>query len=165
MRKIAIGFTNRGYESGGVTETVRSDPHGAYPCVAEISKGVSYALDHVITTGGNCTAEGPCYYEEICPTMKACGPHAVATTERAADSSTGIQQIPEASDLSGKRAHRSDLHSSRSLSKQERVKIMNPWDSQGNQIADGRFVYPNLRGCGGAGYQQGYVLQIKKQEF
>ena len=37
---------------------------------------------------------------------------------------------------------------------------MNPWDSQGNQIADGRFVYPNLRGCGGAGYQQGYVLQI-----
>lgn len=28
--------------------------------------------------GGNCTAQGPCYYEDICPTLKAAGPHAVA---------------------------------------------------------------------------------------
>lgn len=40
--------------------------------------------------------------------------------------------------------------------------ILNPWDRQGNQIADGRGVYPNLRGCGGAGYQQGYVLSFDK---
>ncbi len=30
----AIGFTNRGYDSGSVAETLRSDPHGAYPMVA-----------------------------------------------------------------------------------------------------------------------------------
>lgn len=43
--------------------------------------------------------------------------------------------------------------------------ILNPWDSQGNQITDGAGIYPCLRGCGGAGYQQGYVLQhMEKQE-
>ena len=40
------------------------------------------------------------------------------------------------------------------------VNILTPWDSQGNQVADGtgRHIYPTVRGCGGAGYQQGYVL-------
>lgn len=39
------------------------------------------------------------------------------------------------------------------------VKILNPWDSQGNQVTDGSGIYPCIRGCGGGGYQQGYVLQ------
>ena len=40
------------------------------------------------------------------------------------------------------------------------VNVLNPWDSQGNQVHDGTGdnVYPTLRGCGGAGYQAGYVL-------
>ena len=38
------------------------------------------------------------------------------------------------------------------------VKIMNPTDSQGNQIADSDGIYPTVRGCGGAGYQQGYCF-------
>jgi len=39
------------------------------------------------------------------------------------------------------------------------VKIMNPHDSQGNQICDSRGdAYPTLRACGGAGYQSGYVF-------
>lgn len=38
------------------------------------------------------------------------------------------------------------------------VIIMNPHDSQGNQIAASNGIYPALRGCGGAGYQQGYVM-------
>ena len=37
--------------------------------------------------------------------------------------------------------------------------ILNPHDSQGNHVAYGEGIYPCLRGCGGAGYQQGYVLQ------
>ena len=40
-----------------------------------------------------------------------------------------------------------------------KVVILNPWDSQGVQIADGKGIYPCVRGCGGGGYQQGYVLQ------
>ena len=40
-----------------------------------------------------------------------------------------------------------------------KVKILNPWDSQGVQITDGNGIYPCVRGCGGGGYQQGYVLQ------
>ena len=36
-----------------------------------------YAIDHVVTTGGNCTAQGPCWYKDICPTEKASGVHAV----------------------------------------------------------------------------------------
>lgn len=43
------------------------------------------------------------------------------------------------------------------------VKILNPWDSQGNQIADAvGGVYPTLRGCGGAGYQQGYLFDRRE---
>lgn len=38
---------------------------------------VCYAIDHVVTTGGNCTAQGPCYYKDICPTEKASGVHAI----------------------------------------------------------------------------------------
>lgn len=38
------------------------------------------------------------------------------------------------------------------------VKILNPSDSQGNQVADDDGAYPTLRGCGGAGYQQGYTF-------
>lgn len=36
-----------------------------------------YAIDHVVITGGNCTAQGPCWYQDICPTEKASGAHAV----------------------------------------------------------------------------------------
>lgn len=43
------------------------------------------------------------------------------------------------------------------------VIILNPWDSQGNQVADSNGVYPTIRGCGGAGYQQGYLLQRKRK--
>ena len=39
------------------------------------------------------------------------------------------------------------------------VKILNPSDSQGNHVASDDGAYPTLRGCGGAGYQQGYCLQ------
>ena len=41
------------------------------------------------------------------------------------------------------------------------VLVLNPWDSQGNQIADGDGIYPTIRGCGGAGYQAGYVFDRK----
>ncbi len=46
-------------------------------------------------------------------------------------------------------------------SETDRINILTPWDSQGNQVTDGtgNNVYPCLRGCGGGGYQQGYVLQ------
>lgn len=45
-----------------------------------------------------------------------------------------------------------------------KVIILNPSDSQGNQIADSDGIYPTLRGCGGAGYQQGYLLQRLNNE-
>lgn len=40
------------------------------------------------------------------------------------------------------------------------AKCLNPWDSQGNAVHDGTgdTIYPCLRGCGGAGYQAGYVM-------
>jgi DNA (cytosine-5)-methyltransferase 1 len=37
----------------------------------------AYGIDHAITTGGNCTAQGSCVYEDIQATLKASGPHAV----------------------------------------------------------------------------------------
>ena len=44
------------------------------------------------------------------------------------------------------------------------VRILNSHDSQGNQIADADGVYPTLRGCGGAGYQQGYCFQKRNSD-
>lgn len=38
----------------------------------------AFGIDHVITGGGNCTAKGPCVYEEVQATLKAGGVHAVA---------------------------------------------------------------------------------------
>lgn len=35
----ASGFTNRGYFTGDIAETLRSDPHGAYPCACGIGNG------------------------------------------------------------------------------------------------------------------------------
>ena len=40
--------------------------------------GVVYGIDHAITTGGNCTAQGPCVYENVEATLKASGVHGVA---------------------------------------------------------------------------------------
>lgn len=37
-----------------------------------------YAIDHAITTGGNCTAQGPCVYKNIEATLKSSGVHAVS---------------------------------------------------------------------------------------
>lgn len=97
---------NRILVSEKMTETIRAECHGAHPVVCfepgilrrDCSAGnrayidicstlraqmgdnqpaVCYALDHVITTGANCTAQGPCVYENICPTEKAGGVHAV----------------------------------------------------------------------------------------
>lgn len=42
---------------------------------------VAYGIDRAITTGGNCTAQGPCVYENVCGTMKYSGVHAVAYRE------------------------------------------------------------------------------------
>lgn len=49
--------------------------------------------------------------------------------------------------------------------KTSKVEILNPWDSQGVQIADGTGIYPCVRGCGGGGYQQGYLLQHLTDNF
>lgn len=37
-----------------------------------------YAIDHAITTGGNCTAQGQCVYKNIEATLKSSGVHAVS---------------------------------------------------------------------------------------
>lgn len=42
---------------------------------------IVWSLDHVICGGGNCTAQGPCYYPDICLTLKAAGPHSVAVID------------------------------------------------------------------------------------
>lgn len=104
---IICGLTNRVYESGEVAETLRDESHNTLPIVAycfepgiarrlgghsrytpnvsttlraeagDNQPAVCYAIDHVVTTGGNCTAQGPCFYKDICPTEKASGVHAI----------------------------------------------------------------------------------------
>ena len=83
----------------GQAPTLRAEMHGNVPCVMEpavfkaddgstgdpmstLTSGdrhaVCYGIDHAITTGGNCTAQGSCVYENIQGTLKASGCHAVA---------------------------------------------------------------------------------------
>ena len=67
----------RGYFETGRTpwQTVAGDAEAGSG--ATDSKGKCYGIDHAITTGGNCTAQGPCVYEDIQATLKASGVHAV----------------------------------------------------------------------------------------
>ena len=55
--EAACGFTNRGFASGDVAETMRSDPHGAYPMVAGFKSG----------QGAQARSIG--YQEEVAPTL------------------------------------------------------------------------------------------------
>lgn len=91
-----IGFTNRGYESGDAAETLRAEPHGAYPMVGTVSfqerfgkpgggKGILIQNEHTgaLSTSNNqsvcagfCTehsekARGIGYQEEMAPTLRA----------------------------------------------------------------------------------------------
>ena len=79
---ISYGFKPRngsaarsiGYEKE-LAPTLNSDSNSCEGGVLVMT----YGLDHVICSGGNCTAQGPCYYYEVCPTLKAGGAHAVMT--------------------------------------------------------------------------------------
>ena len=59
---------NRAYMN--ICSTLRAEMGDNRPAVC-------YSIDHVVTTGGGCTAQGPCWYENVCPTEKAGGVHAV----------------------------------------------------------------------------------------
>lgn len=64
-------------QEGGVAFAVVGD-HENRPTDMTNIIVVSYGIDAAITTGGNCTAQGPCIYREIEGTLKASAPHAVA---------------------------------------------------------------------------------------
>ena len=51
---------------------------------------VCYGIDHAITTGGNCTAQGPCVYEDVEGTLKAGGVHAVCYGANAGDNRMAV---------------------------------------------------------------------------
>lgn len=141
-----IGFTNRGYASGDVTETLRSDPHGAYPCIA------------IDQQGGK---GGANYAEDVCPAVLSDShgtPHAVAYGISAFDSNAMKSPNPHSGIYEADTSRTLDLNGGSPACNQGGVMILNPSDSQGNQVADDDGVYPTLRGCGGAGYQQGYCL-------
>ncbi len=66
------GDMSQGNETG---QEVTADAVGG----TDGSVGVEcFGIDHVITTGGNCTAQGSCVYERAQATLKAGGVHAVA---------------------------------------------------------------------------------------
>ena len=66
-----IAAREGGHAYEGVSGTLRAN-------AGDNQMAVAYGIDHVITTGGNCTAQGSCVYEDVQATLKAGGPHAVA---------------------------------------------------------------------------------------
>ena len=88
---------NRAYMD--ICSTLRAQMGDNQPaiCYEQVKEDKVYALDHVITTGANCTAQGPCVYEDICPTEKAGGVHAVCY---AIDSHPGDSRIGIAGEVS-----------------------------------------------------------------
>ena len=131
---VVCGLTNRGYESGEIAETLRAESHNALPIVAycfepgiakrlgghsrytpnisttlraemgDNQPAVCYAIDHVVTTGGNCTAQGPCWYENICPTEKASGVHAVCFQQNQRE------EVRDMGDIAGALTSESGMH-------------------------------------------------------
>lgn len=69
------------FDGAGITSKYNgSNPKEGDPCHSLTTDSRNYlviGIDHAITTGGNCTAQGPCVYENICPTEKASGVHGV----------------------------------------------------------------------------------------
>lgn len=75
----------RGYFAEGRTPWQATASHAEDGSGADDREGAgvgekAWGIDHAITTGGNCTAQGPCVYEDIQATLKASGAHAVAYT-------------------------------------------------------------------------------------
>ena len=63
-------------ESGAEREGTAGDAENG--AGAADREGTVFGIDHAITTGGNCTAQGSCVYENVQATLKASGVHAVA---------------------------------------------------------------------------------------
>ena len=59
-----------GYAWEDVAGTLRAE-------MGDNQTAVAYGIDHAITTGGNCTAQGSCVYKDVQGTLKASGVHAV----------------------------------------------------------------------------------------
>jgi len=79
----AYGIDQQGGKGGAnytedVAPILAADSHGT-------PHGVAYGIDHVITTGGNCTAQGPCVYEEIEATLRAGSHGAIPMVGQAVD--------------------------------------------------------------------------------
>jgi len=64
---------------GDPCHCLASTDHPPAAVIALQANGIdrAYGIDHVITTGGNCTAQGDCVYDNIQATLKAGGVHAV----------------------------------------------------------------------------------------
>ena len=84
---VCAGFKAGQSMAGGIgwekekAATLSANCSGTEPTVFDgrlnADKIKAYGIDHVITTGGYCTAEGPCIYPEIEATLKAAGTHSV----------------------------------------------------------------------------------------
>ena len=71
---------------------------------------VCYAIDHVVTGGGNCTAQGKCWYEEVSPTLKSAGVHAVCYGISAFDSNAMKSSNPHSGIYEAETARTLDLN-------------------------------------------------------
>ena len=116
---------------------------------------VTYGIDQ---QGGK---GGANYAEDVCPAVLSDShgtPHAVAYGISSFDSNAMKSPNPRSGIYEADTSRTLDLNGGSPACNQGGVMILNPSDSQGNQVADDDGVYPTLRGCGGAGYQQGYCL-------
>lgn len=82
---VSVSLTVCGGSYGGGSEIL---------VVSDEPKGFCFGIDHVVTTGGNCTAQGPLYYNEFSPTLKAGGVHAVCYGISALDSNAMKSKNP-----------------------------------------------------------------------
>lgn len=77
---VSGNFAESGNKRQGIAGDVESGVDGAI------------CIDHVVTTGGNCTAQGPCWYINYSPTLKAAGVHAVCFVNRGHSRSDGTSE-------------------------------------------------------------------------
>ena len=115
------GFTNRGYDSGDVAETLRSDPHGAYP--------MTYGIDQ---QGGK---GGANYAEDVCPAVLSDShgtPHAVAYGISAYDSNAMKSSNPHSGIYEADSARTLDLNGGSPACNQGGVAIVEPVPIEGN---------------------------------
>ena len=151
-----IAAREGGHIYEGVSGTLRAK-------AGDNQMAVAYGIDHVITTGGNCTAQGSCVYEDIQATLKAGGPHAVAYGISSYESNSMKSSNPHSGIYEAETSRTLDLNGGNPACNQGGIAVVEPIavaTQQGGAEITENGVCPTITAAAGmSGNNQPWICQ------